>query len=638
MDDESEGEEGYKQGGYHRVHIGDVYNNRYKVLTKLGWGHFSTYVALKVQKSAKHYTEAAMDEIAILTRLKTGPNGIHVCFIFEMLGENLLSLIKQYHYHGIPLPIVKKITKDVCKGMAFLHSKCSIIHTDLKPENILISIPQSSNNANGGEVSSFSTNNPNPTLISTKILKQLKSSKSEMSSSKRKRLKKKLKKLYQDKAEHNEKNDKKSDMFPIENSEENLQNLKKLKNDSEKNEDNAILSSSAKYKFQKFVIVKHVKYDEYSDGEFGFEILQCKIPMNEEAANKTKTSNDKNDIRTDCSTYRNIIFTSLSVARAYNESMIEEHEQLLQESEENEEDEDIDFFHSFICPIKTGDLKFSNDRIPIQIHDIDDLPSPPLPHSGAHYDPTLDYANLFNKEKNLSSSVVDSKPNPNLYNSLNTSKKPPLPPGSLTQQIRNSPSDASLQKNSPSLPPNDNDDDSVGNVPLEDMQIDCIEPTLEPISKFDWKYPPRQHIFRVIFAAPKGVMQSAFECPKMKQIIASDEQKEKVVDKLYCEDDDSTDMNPPLRDWHFSCSNGTDIMGCYIPPDSDHKLSSCQSGIATQLDDGRDIQCKVVDLGNACWKDRHFSDDIQTRQYRCPEVILGAKYCTPADMWSVSFI
>jgi hypothetical protein len=61
--------------------------------------------------------------------------------------------------------------------------------------------------------------------------------------------------------------------------------------------------------------------------------------------------------------------------------------------------------------------------------------------------------------------------------------------------------------------------------------------------------------------------------------------------------------------------------------------SSCA---ADRLDDGRPLRCKVVDLGNACWTDRHFSDDIQTRQYRCPEVILGAKYCTPADMWSVA--
>lgn len=46
----------------------------------------------------------------------------------------------------------------------------------------------------------------------------------------------------------------------------------------------------------------------------------------------------------------------------------------------------------------------------------------------------------------------------------------------------------------------------------------------------------------------------------------------------------------------------------------------------------------VVDFGNACWTHKHFTDDIQTRQYRSPEVILGAKYDTAADMWSLACV
>lgn len=30
--------------------------------------------------------------------------------------------------------------------------------------------------------------------------------------------------------------------------------------------------------------------------------------------------------------------------------------------------------------------------------------------------------------------------------------------------------------------------------------------------------------------------------------------------------------------------------------------------------------CKIVDFGNACWVDKQLTTDIQTRQYRCPEV------------------
>lgn len=32
------------------------------------------------------------------------------------------------------------------------------------------------------------------------------------------------------------------------------------------------------------------------------------------------------------------------------------------------------------------------------------------------------------------------------------------------------------------------------------------------------------------------------------------------------------------------------------------------------------IGCKIVDFGNACWTHHHFSEDIQTRPYRSPEV------------------
>jgi hypothetical protein len=32
----------YCKGGYHPIKIGDVYNSRYQIIRKLGWGHFST--------------------------------------------------------------------------------------------------------------------------------------------------------------------------------------------------------------------------------------------------------------------------------------------------------------------------------------------------------------------------------------------------------------------------------------------------------------------------------------------------------------------------------------------------------------------------------------------------------------------
>jgi len=191
---DDEGADGYRKGGYHPVQVGEVYNGRYQVIAKLGWGHFSTvwlcmdmsygrFLAMKVQKSAPHYTEAAYDEIELLaeaakrgtlpewnatqngplkglfpTVLESkwftgvvqlldyfehfGPHGKHVCMVFETMGPNVLALIKRYNFKGIPLEIVRKVTTHTLIGLDYLHRICGIIHTDLKPENVLVGCPK----------------------------------------------------------------------------------------------------------------------------------------------------------------------------------------------------------------------------------------------------------------------------------------------------------------------------------------------------------------------------------------------------------------------------------------------------------------------------------------------------------------
>lgn len=118
-------------------------------------------MAIKIVKSAPHFAETAKDEIKILKAVRdsdpdnpkrektvqllddfrlTGVNGTHICMVFEVLGDNLLKLIRKSNYHGIPVENVKSITRQVLEGLDYLHTCCKIIHTDIKPENVLLCV------------------------------------------------------------------------------------------------------------------------------------------------------------------------------------------------------------------------------------------------------------------------------------------------------------------------------------------------------------------------------------------------------------------------------------------------------------------------------------------------------------------
>merc|ERR1712050_635297 len=161
----------YKRGGYHPVMPYQLYNARYRVLSKLGAGAFSTLwlcadekepagsghelVAMKVCKSKKSVTEQALDEVLLLERLQddgmhsphvvqmrghfwhSGPNGRHKCMVFEVMGENLLALVKHHDYNGLPLPTVRRLARLTLVGLEYIHSH-GVIHTDVKLENVLV--------------------------------------------------------------------------------------------------------------------------------------------------------------------------------------------------------------------------------------------------------------------------------------------------------------------------------------------------------------------------------------------------------------------------------------------------------------------------------------------------------------------
>jgi hypothetical protein len=192
--------EDYKWDGYHPVSLGESFNDkRYGVIQKLGWGNFSTvwmvkdkktslpeksdYYAMKIQKSKPSYAEVALDELELLRALEDGKNkpewdttlagynkifpettlkkehnycinlldnfahygmhGKHYCIVFPIMGPNLLDLMRFFvdeKEHGVPLKLVKRITRQMLIGMDYMHRIAEIIHTDIKPENIMIEL------------------------------------------------------------------------------------------------------------------------------------------------------------------------------------------------------------------------------------------------------------------------------------------------------------------------------------------------------------------------------------------------------------------------------------------------------------------------------------------------------------------
>ncbi|CAH1158453.1 unnamed protein product [Phyllotreta striolata] len=142
--------------------VGDVLQERYKILGTLGEGTFGKVVkvrdlemdhimALKIIKNVEKYREAAKLEINVLEKLaEKDPACVHLCvkmldwfdyhghmcIAFEMLGLSVFDFLKENGYQPYPLDQVRHISYQLCYSVKYLHDN-KLTHTDLKPENIL---------------------------------------------------------------------------------------------------------------------------------------------------------------------------------------------------------------------------------------------------------------------------------------------------------------------------------------------------------------------------------------------------------------------------------------------------------------------------------------------------------------------
>ncbi|KAG6224476.1 hypothetical protein E4U34_000292, partial [Claviceps purpurea] len=144
----------YRFGRYHRIHIDDRLNKRYRVVHKLGHGSFSTvwlaldekttkYVAIKVGTTDTSRSEidiisqitqnAVMDNVrtdqkllfpTVLDRFDIiGPNGAHPCLVTPPARCNLRDAKRAARSGFFQLDVARSFAAQVVKALSIVHER-----------------------------------------------------------------------------------------------------------------------------------------------------------------------------------------------------------------------------------------------------------------------------------------------------------------------------------------------------------------------------------------------------------------------------------------------------------------------------------------------------------------------------------
>ncbi|KAH8277925.1 hypothetical protein KR018_010366 [Drosophila ironensis] len=542
--EEQELKEDYCKGGYHPVNIGDLFQGRYHVIRKLGWGHFSTvwlcwdlqengYVAIKIVKSAPHFAETARDEIKILRTVRetdpsnprrqktvqmlddfkiTGVNGTHICMVFEVLGDNLLKLIRKSNYRGIPLNNVKTITRQVLEGLDYLHTCCKIIHTDIKPENVLLCVDEPHVRSLATEATQLYCMNSKmyPSLVS-RAPKEYREPPitGKMSKNRKKKLKKKAKKrmeLFKKQRDYLEQTGAQPERGEAG---EEQQTDFGVNHNAEENGDAGVSDGDEDLEVRK---EPQVEDEGDPEGDEDEEVAAGQPVAKEEQKRKGGGGVQAEKIK------QEQVDGSEKAKKRKKKKNKNKGNQLAAER-----------------PLQQENSVSSGDS------------------SGALKSPQTNGSSNYNSNPNSISvsntnsiSISDSS---NTLKGQSNGKKTSEP---VKQEKQPQPQQQPLNNNNPSSKSN-----SHSNSKLSSGSVDNSSWSNGPYSEPLLPPPP-----------------------------------------------------PPPQAKHR--------------PKSDPALEECN------------VHVKIADLGNACWVDKHFTEDIQTRQYRSLEVILGSGYDTSADIWSTA--
>jgi serine/threonine-protein kinase SRPK3 len=95
-----------------------------------------------IKDIGKHHTETGKDtycvEMLDYFGYEATDNAKYVCSVYRLYAGGLNRIInKGKHKYGLPIKIVKKLTRQILTALIILHEDLKIIHTDIKPENVL---------------------------------------------------------------------------------------------------------------------------------------------------------------------------------------------------------------------------------------------------------------------------------------------------------------------------------------------------------------------------------------------------------------------------------------------------------------------------------------------------------------------
>ncbi|KNG88037.1 putative protein kinase [Aspergillus nomiae NRRL 13137] len=156
----------YKEDRFYPVRLGEIFQDRYQVIAKFGFGSSSTsWLARDLRQGGTScpYENARLTFIGIIIydhisrrmgdtshrgrgnirRLLdsfqiTGPDGKHIVLVFEAAQMSLRDMKLVFRRDGFDEDLVKGAIIELLEALDFLHTYGEIVHTDVHPGNMLL--------------------------------------------------------------------------------------------------------------------------------------------------------------------------------------------------------------------------------------------------------------------------------------------------------------------------------------------------------------------------------------------------------------------------------------------------------------------------------------------------------------------